>query len=71
MTLNAKEKAAIIVSHLISTYSKNMQEGKIPENQSMIDFVLKNIPSAHKSELSMELIDDVFSFIATQPMELS
>jgi hypothetical protein len=71
MTLNPREKASIIISHLISIYSKNMQEGKIPPNQSMIDFVLKNMPIAHKPELSIELIDDVFSFIGTQHMELS
>ena len=41
-----------------------MEEGKIPQNQSMVDFVLKSVPDDLKSEMSMELFDDVFSQIS-------
>ena len=71
MTLNNREKTGIIISHLISLYSEQTNEGKIPQNQSVIDFILKNTPEAYKPELSMELIDDVYSFISSQSMELS
>lgn len=71
MTLSKREKTAIAVSHTIILYSSRMQDGKIPEHQSIIDFVLKNIPQEFKSELSMELIDDVFTFMSEQRMELS
>ena len=71
MTLTNKEKIQILVSQAISVYSSRMQEGKIPERQSVIDFISKNIPEEYKSELSMELIDDVFSFISGWSMEIS
>jgi len=33
--------------------------------------LMKNIPNEHKKDLSMDLIDDVFAFISSRPMELS
>jgi len=71
MTLSSKEKTAIIVSHLVRVYSERAEQGEIPQNQSVIDFILKNIPQEYKTDLSMDLIDDVFAFISTKPMELS
>lgn len=71
MALSIREKTIIVTSHLIALYSEMAEEGKIPQNQSVIDFLMKNIPQQYKSELSMDLIDEVFSFIATRPMELS
>ncbi|MDE1843846.1 MAG: hypothetical protein KGI10_00790 [Thaumarchaeota archaeon] len=71
MTLSSREKTIIITSHLVSLYSEMAEEGKIPQNQSVIDFLMKNIPKEHKSDLSMDLIDDVFAFISSRPMELS
>ncbi|HEX5457448.1 MAG TPA: hypothetical protein VFX64_03580 [Candidatus Nitrosotalea sp.] len=71
MALTSKEKTIIITSHLISLYSEMIEEGKIPQNQSVIDFLMKNIPNEHKPDLSIDLIDDVFSFISSRPMELS
>jgi regulatory protein YycH of two-component signal transduction system YycFG len=65
MVLDSREKTAIIVSHLISLYSEKMGQAKIPTNQSVIDFIMKNIPQEYKSDLSMDLIDDVFNFIST------
>ena len=71
MTLTSREKTAIIISHLISLYSENMKEGKISQGQSVIDFIMKNIPQEYKSDLSIEIIDEVFNFISSRPMELS
>ena len=71
MGLTNKEKILILISQAISAYSLKMQEGKIPEHQSVIDFISKNMPKEYKSELSMELIDDVFSFVSNNHMELS
>lgn len=71
MALGNKEKTAILVSHLISIYSDKLRENIIPQNQSVIDFVLKNIPETYKQELTMDLIDDVIAFISSKPMELS
>ncbi len=71
MTLSSREKTIVITSHLISLYSEMIEEGKITQNQSVIDFLMKNIPHEFKSELSIDLIDDVFTFISSRPMELS
>ncbi len=71
MTLSKREKAIISISHTMMLYSIRLQNDKIPERQSVIDFVLKNTPEELKPDLSMELIDDVFAFISEQHMELS
>jgi hypothetical protein len=61
----------ISISNAITLYSQKLQEDALPQNQSVIDFILKTIPENSRSELSMELIDDVFSFISNSYMELS
>lgn len=71
MSLTNKEKMIILISQAISAYASRMEEDKIPEHQSVIDFVLKNIPKELRPELSMDVIDDVFSFISNNHMELS
>ena len=71
MVLTNREKTAIIVSHLISLYSEELEKGMISDGQSVIDFIMKNIPQEYKSDLAIEIIDDVFNFIASKPMELS
>lgn len=71
MVLSDREKIAIIVAHVISLYSENLRDGKIPQNQSVIDFVFRNIPAPYKTGLDMDLIDDVITFISSQHMELS
>ncbi|HKU32491.1 MAG TPA: hypothetical protein VJR22_01430 [Candidatus Nitrosotalea sp.] len=71
MVLSKKEKTAIIISNAITLYSLRMQDEKISEYQSVIDFVLKNMPEEFRTDLSMELIDDVFTFISEQHLKVS
>jgi len=71
VALTNREKTVIIVSHLVSLYSEELEKGMILDGQSVIDFIMKNIPQEYKSDLSIEIIDDVFNFIASKPMELS
>jgi hypothetical protein len=71
MTLTNREKMAILISQGITLYSIRMQNGKIDKHQSVIDFVLKNTPQEYKTNLSIELIDDVFAFVSSSNMELS
>ena len=71
MALTNREKTVIIVSHLVSLYSEELEKGMISDGQSVIDFIMKNLPQEYKSDLSIEIIDDVFNFIASKPMELS
>jgi hypothetical protein len=71
MTLTNREKMVITIANTIALYSQKLEEGTLPPNQSVIDFILKTIPEGSRAELSMELIDDVFSFISSSHVELS
>jgi len=71
MAITNREKSAILLSQAISLYSLMMQDMKIPQNQSVVDFIQKNMPDGYKSELTIDLIDDIFSFISKYHMQLS
>jgi hypothetical protein len=65
MALTNKEKIVAIISNGIAVFSLLQERGDIPENTTMYDFVLKVIPEDIKSELSIELIDEVFQYVST------
>ena len=72
MVLTNREKLLIVISNAISVYSiyaKNPDT--LPKNMSMIDFILKATPEDLKKELTMELIDEVFAYVAKAQSELS
>lgn len=64
MTLSTKEKAISLISNAITTYSLNLENRTLPENTSLIDFILKSIPDEMKSEITIELIDEVFDYVS-------
>ena len=65
MALTNKEKMVVIISNGIAVFSLLQERGDLPENTTMYDFVLKVIPDDIKSELSIELIDEVFQYVST------
>jgi len=65
MTLSNREKLIALISNGIAVYSLYQEQGNIPENTTMFDFILKVMPTEIKSELSPELIDEVFEFVST------
>ena len=65
MTLTNKEKIVAIISNGIAVFSLLQEKGDLPENTSMYDFVLKVVPEDVKSELSIELIDEVFQYVSS------
>jgi hypothetical protein len=65
MALTNKEKTIALISNGIAVYSIYQEQGKLPENTTMFDFVLKVIPEEIKSELSPELIDEVFEYVSS------
>lgn len=65
MALTNKEKMIAIISNGIAVFSLLQERGDLPENTTMYDFVLKVIPDDIKSELSVELIDEVFQYVST------
>lgn len=46
-------------------YSLYKERDNLPKNTSMYDFILKVIPEDIKSELSVELIDEVFQYVSS------
>ncbi|MEX0656327.1 MAG: hypothetical protein WD154_02130 [Nitrosopumilaceae archaeon] len=62
--LEKKEKAIAIIANAIAVYSIHNEQGKIPQNQSMIDFILKSVPEDLKSTISIQLIDEVFEYVS-------
>ena len=65
MTLSDKEKMVAIISNGIAVFSLLQERDSLPENTTMYDFVLKIIPENIKSELSVELIDEVFQYVTS------
>ena len=65
MVLSNREKLIALISNGIAVYSLYQEQGNIPENITMFDFILKVIPIEIKSELSPELIDEVFEFVSS------
>ena len=63
MTLTDKEKMVAIISNGIAVFSLLQERDELPKNTTMYDFVLKVVPEDIKSELSIELIDEVFQYI--------
>jgi len=65
MTLNDKEKIIAIISNGIAVFSLLQERDELPKNTTMYDFVLKVIPENIKSELNVELIDEVFQYVTS------
>jgi len=65
MALTNREKLIALISNGIAVYSLYQEQGSLPENTSMFDFILKVIPDEIKQELTPELIDEVFEFVSS------
>ena len=69
VVFSEKEKAICLISNAIAAYSLYTEKGTVPDNISLIDFIVKTIPNELKSEISMELIDEVFEYISKSRMD--
>jgi hypothetical protein len=65
MTLTNKEKLVAMIANGIAVFSLLQERDSLPKNTTMYDFVLKAIPEGIKSELSVELIDEVFQYVSS------
>ena len=65
MVLTNKEKTIALISNAIAVYSLYQERGNLPENTSLIDFILKAVPEDIKPEISMELIDEIFGYVSS------
>ena len=65
MTLTDKEKMIAIISNGIAVFLLLQEKEELPKNITMYDFVLKVVPEDIKSELSVELIDEIFQYVTS------
>jgi len=63
--LSNREKIIALISNGIAVYSLYQEKNSLPKNTNMYDFVLKVIPKDIRSELSAELIDEVFHYVSS------
>jgi len=62
--LNIKEKVIAHIASAITVFSMQQNTNQLPKNISMIDFILKTVPEDIKQDITIELIDSVFSYIS-------
>ena len=62
--LNGNEKAIAHIASAISVFSIQQNNNTVPKNISMIDFILKTIPEDIKPDITIDLVDSVFSYIS-------
>ena len=64
MGFTSREKLIALISNGIAVYSLYQKNGNLPENVTIYDFILKVVPMDIKSDLTPELIDEVFEFVS-------
>ena len=62
--LNENDKIIAHVSSAIAVYSIRSSNGTLTNDISMIDFILKTVPKNLEAKISIDLIDDVFSYVS-------
>ena len=62
--MNIKEKVIAHIASAITVFSMQQNTNQISKNISMIDFILKTVPEDVKQDVTMELIDSIFSYIS-------
>lgn len=65
MSLSNREKLIAIIANGIAVFSLLEENNNIPKGTTMYSFVLKVIPKDVKSELSVELIDEIFQYVTS------
>ena len=64
--MNKKEIAIIHIASSISIFSMRQNDNTLPESVSMIDFILKTVPKEIKPDITIDLIDNVFSYVSSK-----
>ena len=62
--LSENDKIIAHVSSAIAVYSIRNSNGTLTDDISMIDFILKTIPKNLEAKVSIDLIDDIFSYVS-------
>ena len=62
--MNIKEKVIAHIASAITVFSMQQNTNQLPKNISMVDFILKTVPDDIKQDVTIELVDSVFSYIS-------
>ena len=62
--MNIKEKVIAHIASAITVFSIQQNNNQLPKNVSMVDFILKTVPEDIKQDITIELVDSVFSYIS-------
>ena len=62
--MNIKEKVIAHIASAITVFSIQQNSNQLPKNISMVDFILKTVPEDIKQDVTMVLIDSIFSYIS-------
>ena len=62
--MNIKEKVIAHIASAITVFSIQQNTNQLPKNISMVDFILKTVPEDIKQDVTIELVDSVFSYIS-------
>jgi len=62
--LNIKEKVIAHIASAITVFSMQQNTNQLPKNISMVDFILKTVPEDIKQDITIELVDSIFSYIS-------
>ena len=62
--LSENDKIIAHVSSAIAVYSIRSSNGMLTNDISMIDFILKTVPKNLEAKISIDLIDDIFSYVS-------
>ncbi len=65
MTLTNKEKLVAVISNGIAVFSLLQERDELPKKHHNVWFWLKVIPQDLKSELSVDLVDEVFQYVTS------
>ena len=63
--MDIKEKVIAHIASAITVFSMQQNTNQLPKNISMVDFILKTIPEDIKPIITIDLIDNVFSYISS------
>ena len=62
--MNINEKVIAHIASAITAFSMQQNTNQLPKNISMVDFILKTVPEDIKQDVTIELIDSIFSYIS-------
>ena len=62
--MNIKEKVIAHIASAITVFSIQQNTNQLSKNISMVDFILKTVPEDIKQDITIELVDSVFSYIS-------